>query len=172
MFYTIDKNRGTTIDVARDKLRERFGYDEDGVVFIIDMANRQLSVYCNAHMFDVVSKNKTDTIVSNVYRMASREQYYACASEVFKEVAITLEGGKIAAPMKLASNILLALMIGLLIAYFIVKAFSTVPKPSEQELLAAIQLQQSLLNYSKQFTHQTRRYDPPSSSSSGGGGVL
>ncbi len=170
MFYTTNKNQGTTINVGRDKFHERYGQYGDGTCFIIDMANRQLSVWCSDEIYKTVKKSKTDTIVSNVYRMATNEKYYDCASEVFKEVAITLEGGKIAAPMKLASNILLALMLGMLIAYWVVKAFSIVPKPSERELLAAIQTKQNLLDYHKVFTHQTRRYDPPSSSSSGGGG--
>ena len=170
LFYTIDRNKGTTIYVGRDKLEELFGPSPNGTVFIIDMANRELSVYSDGAIYKTITRAKSSSIVSNVYRMATDKKYYECASEVFKEISASLKGAKIAEPMKLASNILLAIMLGLLIAYWIVKAFSIVPKPSEKELLAAIQTKQELLDYHKAFTHQTRRYDPPRSSASSGGG--
>ena len=170
MFYTIDMNKGTTIYEGQRRLEERFGSSPNGTVFIIDMANRELSVYSDGAIYRTITRGKASTIVSNVYRLASKGDYYGCASEVFKEETAMLQGAKVAAPMKLASNILLALMLGMLFAFGIVKAFSIIPKASEKELLAAIQTQQNLEGYNRAFTHQTRRYDPPSSSSSGGGG--
>ena len=127
LFYSIDKNKGTTIYVGRDKLEELFGPSPNGTVFIIDMANRELSVYSDGEIYRSVTRSKSSSIVSNVYRLATAEKYYECASKAFKEISATLNGARIAEPMKLASNILLAIMLGLLIAYWIVKAFSIVP---------------------------------------------
>ncbi|MBP3233051.1 MAG: TPM domain-containing protein, partial [Eubacterium sp.] len=170
VFYTINKNKGVTSEVATSKFWELYGQDSSGSIFIIDMINRQIYIYSDGEVYNTVTRAKAATVVDNVYRYASNKEYYKCAGEAFRELSTIMDGGKVAAPMKLVSNILLASIMGLIIAYWIVRAFSTVPKASEKELLAAIQAQQNLLNYRKVFTHQTRRYDPPSSSSSGGGG--
>lgn len=51
MFYTIDKNKGTTIYEGQRKLEELFGSSPNGTVFIIDMANRELSVYSDGAIY-------------------------------------------------------------------------------------------------------------------------
>ena len=171
VFYSTNENYGDPDSVARSKFNELYGNNTvSGVLFLIDMSNRHLIVYSSGDASYVISSSKANSISDNVYKYASDGNYYECASEVFEEVGILLDGGKISQPMKLVSNIFLAMIIGLLIAYGLVKSFSAVAKPSEKELLAAIQTKQNLLVYQKVFTHQTRRYDPPSSSSSGGGG--
>ena len=75
--------------------------------------------------------------------------------------------------MKYISNALLALIVALLINYFVVRAFSRSKKPSENELLNNIYTQYAVSNPQSTFVRQSKVYDPPSSSgggSSGGGG--
>ena len=171
VFYTVDTNYGQTSYTAREKFNQLYGSNRvSGTLFIIDMANREIYIYNSGQLSYTMTSSKSNTITDNVYRQASAGNYYRCASETFQQINTVLSGGRIAEPMKITSNIFLALIIGMLIAYSLVRVSSTVAKPSEKELLAAIQLRQSLNNYNKVFTHQTRRYDPPSSSGGGGGG--
>ena len=45
VFYTIDHDKGNTLDAATNKFWEMYGQDSDGAIFLIDMANRQISIY-------------------------------------------------------------------------------------------------------------------------------
>ena len=62
LFYSIDRNKGTTIYVGRDKLEELFGPSPNGTVFIIDMANRELSVYSNGAIYKTITRAKSSSI--------------------------------------------------------------------------------------------------------------
>ena len=106
----------------------------------------------------------------NIYTYASDAEYFACAYKAFEQIVTLLEGKKIAQPMKYAGNAFLALLLALLINYFVVKLTSAARKPSEKELLEATKHSCSLVNANAVHTHTTKKYDPPSSSSSGGGG--
>ena len=156
---------------SKQKYDQYFGDNTvSGTAFVIDMSQRQLYLYNSGDLSHTITSAKSNSITDNVYRAAKSGDYGRCASEAFRQVYTVLDGGKIAEPMKIICNAFMAILVGLILAYGVVKIFSATPKPSEKELLAAIQSQQMLDNYIKQFTHQTRRYDPPSSSSSGGGG--
>ena len=172
VFFSSTVNYGSWEQKAKDKLVELYGSNTvSATIFYIDMANRQLT--CAATGDDVtpyLTGSKCDSITDNVYRDASKGDYYSCAAEAYREMFTILDGGKIAEPMRIVSNVFLSIVIGLLVAYGIVKGFTAVHVASEKELLAAINVQQRLNNYTCVFTHQTRVYDPPSSSSSGGGG--
>lgn len=171
IFYSTDRDQGSASYVSSKKFNEYYGSNKvSGTLFLIDMANREIYIYGSGDASYIITDSKSYTITDNVYRYASKQEYYKCASEAFRQINIVLNDGKIAQPMKLVSNIFLAIMLGLLIAYWIVRANSSVRRASEKEMLAAIQSQQQLLDYSRVFTHQTKKYDPPSSSSSGGGG--
>ena len=162
---------GSQTEYSKDKYLSLYGSNSvDGTIFLIDMDTRQICITSAGDVRHTITAAKSNSITDNVYTYASAKNYYKCAAETYRQELTLLEGGKIAEPMRLASNISLSVIIGLLLSYALVKAFSTVGKPSEKELLAAIQTRQNLLDYHKSFTHQTRRYDPPSSSSSGGGG--
>jgi hypothetical protein len=172
VFDSTNTSRGNWETAAKKKLVELYGSDSvNSTIFYIDMANRQLTVAATGNsVTPYLTGSKCDTITDNVYRDASKGDYYSCAAEAYREMYTILNGGKIAEPMRIVSNVFLAIVVGLLIAYGIVRAFTTVRKPSEKELLAAINVKQNLNNYNCVFTHTTRVYDPPSSSSSGGGG--
>ena len=177
VFYSISETDKQPAYKAETLYAELYGgNDVSGTLFLIDMQNRELYLYnagrenVRSDMSYVITSGKSSSIMDNVYKYASDKDYYKCASETFRQELSLMGGGKIAQPMRITGNVFLALIIGLLIAYFIVRAFSGTNPPSEKEVLAAIQTQQQLNNFQKIFTHQTRRYDPPSSSSSGGGG--
>ncbi len=94
VFYSVNKNKGESLDVATDKFWELYGQDSDGAIFLIDMANRQISIYSDGTVYNTVTKSKAAVVVDNVYRYASKEQYYECAGEAFREMTTMLDGGK------------------------------------------------------------------------------
>ena len=175
VFYSTEKNNKTPSARAEAAYSDIYGGNTvSGTLLLVDMQNRELYLYnagsASKDMSYVITSSKSSSIMDNVYKYASKKDYYKCASETYRQELRVMGGGKIAQPMRLVSNIFLALVFAFLIAYFVVMTNSQTMPPSEKELLAAIQLRQALNNYNKVFTHQTRKYDPPSSSSSGGGG--
>lgn len=90
---------------------------------MIDMDNRNIWIHSNGAIYRTITKSYADTITDNVYTYASAQDYYGCASEAYTQMATLLAGRRIAQPMKYISNALLALIIALLINYFVVRAF-------------------------------------------------
>ena len=88
-----------------------------GILFVIDMNERVLTILTNGAILKVISPSEADTITDNVYRMAGRGEYAACAEEVFRQAKRLLEGEQIARPMKITSNALLAVTIALLLLW-------------------------------------------------------
>lgn len=172
VFVSTSVNSGSTEDMAESVFNGRYGNNTvNGVLFIVDMQNRYLYVYHSGNaVSSIITDGRCNTIADNVYKYASNGDYYTCATNVYDQAFTLLEGGMIAQPMKLVSNVLLSIVFGMIIAYLIVRAMSSTRMASQAEMLAAIQYSENFANYQKVFTGQTRKYDPPSSSSSGGGG--
>ena len=158
VFYSSNTSNGEPEQAVRSKYLDIYESNSvSGVMFFVDMKNRQL-VLCGAgdDITSIVTSSKCDSIMDNVYRYASDKDYYSCARETFRESYTLLEGGQINEPMRVTSNAFLAVIFGMLLAYGIVRRFSTVSKPSEKELLAAINARQQLNNYRKIFERQTK----------------
>ncbi len=170
-FKTIDENDYTTERYISNYYEEVFG-SSSGIVFMIDMDNRNIWIYCDGDIYDVITSSYADTITDNVYEYASYEEYYICAYEAFSQALTLLEGNKIAQPMKYISNAVLALVLALMINYFVVRAMSRSVKPGKKELLDSTRHKYELANAETEFVNTTRTYSPRSSGggSSGGGG--
>ena len=167
---TIEDNPyGDAADYAEAYYVDRIG-GESGVIFLIDMDTRQLKFYSDGDYKYALSVSKMNIIGDNIYKMASSGNYYDCAEEAFIEVSHVLSGEKIAAPMKYASNACLAILLALIINYFIVRIASSMSRPSNTEILNAINARFSFENPNVRKTTTTRTYSPRSSSSGGSGG--
>lgn len=171
VFLSTTSNTDTPNSFARRFYRNNFG-QEDGCVFLIDMSNREIYIYNENGFSRIITSAYSYTITDNVYRYASDGDYFTCSVEAFRQISSLLEGNRIAQPMKYICNLLLAVMIGILINYLILRAMAKTPKPSERELLSGINAKCSLKNANKVFVHESRRYSPinTSSGSSSGGG--
>ena len=117
---------GQTIDAALDEYDRIFGL-KPGVIFMIDMRYRNLWIYSEGSVYRTITTGYANTITDNVYRYASRGEYYDCGYHAMEQIYTVLAGGKIAQPMKHISNLLLALIMGLLINYALV-LFTTRPQ--------------------------------------------
>ena len=128
MFWTT-RETGDYTALARDFYHRRLANGESGTLFVINMRARQLTIFSDGAIYRVVTNGEAETITDNVYRMAGREEYYECASSVFRQIHRLLRGEQIARPMKLVSNILLALALSLLIVYlYLSRRYETRPK--------------------------------------------
>lgn len=100
-------------NVGKESLyREYFGQDS-GALFIIDMGIREITLWTNGAIYRRISRSYAASIVDNVYRYASRGDYYTCADTAFEQVRTILEGGRIAQPMRHLSNVFAALVLAL-----------------------------------------------------------
>lgn len=177
-FVSIATNpEGDTKAYAQSYYQERFGYSS-GTVFLIDMDERYLWIYSNGEIYKTITTSYANTITDNVYSYASDGDYFRCASKAFEQINTLLEGRHIAQPMKYISNALLAIVIALLINYFLVMTFSRSRKATNSQLLDGIFSKAEVKNPHTEFVKQTKRYSPQQrstsgvSSRSGGGGRI
>ena len=163
-------------DIPAESFVENYYYDQfgsnSGTVFLIDMDNRKICLYNNGEIEETVQKSDSETITDNVYTYASDADYYRCCDMAFEQVLALLQGQNIRRPMKYASILFLAVILALMVNYFVVRACSATGKPSDKELLKGLFSQQKFDNVESTFTHSTKTYSPQSSGggSSGGGG--
>lgn len=168
-FISIDVNPKSSVS----EYAESYGYAHFGndnyTLFIIDMDYREIYIYSDGELHDTITTAYANTITDNVYTYASEKDYFRCAYEAFSQMATLLEGGSIAQPMKYISNALLAIVLALLINYFIVMFVSRSAKVSDTELLHGINKKVTIIEPTKTFLHQTKQYSPQNTGSRSGG---
>lgn len=167
-FVSIDYNAYHSVE----SYAENYGYshfrNESYTLFVIDMDYRKVCVYSDGAIYDTITKAYANTITDNIYSYASDAEYYECAYHAFDQINTLLEGRTIAQPMKYISNALLAVVLALLINYFLVMFTSRSKKVHDRQLLDGIYTKVDINNPTIQFLHQSRRYSPQSSGGGGG----
>ncbi len=178
---TISYNSYSASSYAEDFYYDIFG-QSSGTLFLIDMDNRELYLFSSEDISYTITSSYSNTITDNVYRYASKEDYYTCASKAFEQIQTLLTGRRIAQPMKYICNALLALILAALINYFVAMRTASSAKASSREILNAISSQFAFTNPQKKLTKQNKSVRATSSSvghssggfsgghSSGGGG--
>ena len=141
---------------------------ENGSIFVIEMNTRQLGLYSDGENQYIITSSKANSITDNVYRYASRGDYYGCANMAFEQVYVVLNGGKIAEPMRYTSNIFIALTLALFIGFIFVMVKSKIKKASYQEIVKNCDISFVLGEASAVKTGQHKVYRPVSDSSGGG----
>ena len=104
--------------------------DGDGILFLIDLDNRQLRLQKNDDN-PLLSTELCESITDNVYRYASAGDYYGCARSAFSQVTAVMGGSQIPQPMKHSSNLLIALCLGLMAAFWAALRQNDVNRPDE-----------------------------------------
>ena len=118
MLKTTGENASAASVYAEQVFIETFGRD-NGVLFLIDMDNRELYIFSGGYAYTVITTPYANTITDNVYTYASRGEYYNCAANAFAQMETLLAGGRIAQPMKYITNALIAGVGGILITFII-----------------------------------------------------
>ncbi len=167
VFLSVDQNESTADALARNTYHDKF-QSTSGVLFLIDMDNREIILFSDGEVEKQVTADKEDSITDNAYRYASNGDYYTCASSVFQQVDKVLKGQKISEPMKYISNALIALTLGFFISFLFVWKHSDIKRASSQEIVKNCAVAFSVGAITATKIGQHRVYSPPSSSSSSG----
>ena len=113
VFCSTDNNPYSAQRYAAAVCDEYCSYD--CIVFLIDMDNREIYLYSEGDINDIVTSGYATSITDNIYKYASDGEYYSCAMRAFRQVDTLLDGGSISQPMKYICNALLSLIMGLII---------------------------------------------------------
>ena len=134
-------------------------------LFVIDMATRQLMVWSSTDVEKTLTQAKSYTITGNIYSYATKGDYAGCAESAFNQMNRVLNGEKLSGTMGLVSNILLAVLAAILLAYLFISArMEQEVKVSLPEITTATAGAGAVIA-AKTLTRKVRH-----SSSSGGGG--
>ena len=163
-FVTWENNDQSISSYSSQKYAALFG-TESGSLLVIDMGMREFYIKNNGEISKVITNAYSNTISDNIYRYAARGEYYKCASSCFEQIYTLLSGGRIAQPMRYISAALLALILGLLINYMLVRALSARKKAGAAEVIDAAKV-----DFILRLDHTTRVYSPVRSSGGSGGG--
>ncbi len=170
LITTDENNYGDIMRYSDAIYDEMFGNHANGVMLIIDMEEREISIYSDGDIHKVITDAYGYDITDNIYRYASNKDYYTCASKGFEQIYTVLKGQKIARPMRYVCSALMALLLSFLINFWVVRVLSGIQRTSNAELIAGAS---KSLRYTPPVvivTGETKTYSPQSSGSSGGGG--
>ena len=169
-FVSIDSNPTySTERYAEHYYEDHFGY-QSGTIFLVDMDERYIWIHSYGEIYRTVTTAYANTITDNVYSYASRGDYLSCAGKAFEQINTLLEGRAIAQPMKYISNALLAIVLALLINYFLVMTLSRSRKATDSQLINGTFYKANVINPHVDFIRQTKRYSPQDHGGGGGHG--
>ena len=157
---------GSSADYAESAYKRELD-TRDGVMFLIDMRNRQIYIYSYGEPYRIITKTNAYTITDNVYEYASEEKYFECANEAFRQINTLLAGEEISRPMKHISNILLAIIFSILLNYLLLKKTSKVHDMGSKNLLIGTKVSYNM-NHKYDMLTETRS---TRSGSGGHGGI-
>ncbi|MBO6214688.1 MAG: TPM domain-containing protein [Lachnospiraceae bacterium] len=138
-------------------------------LLLIDMGVREIKLANTGAVHKAVTDNYMNIITDNSYTYASDGDYLACAQAIFEQEYSVLEGQRIAQPMRYLTNILTAIVVGLLLNFIYVWVRKGKVTISDSELIAAAAGAAIGTAVSKQRV-SSRKTRIVSSSGSGGGG--
>ena len=169
-FVTANSVSGSTAAFAESYVKRNFD-SSAAIIFVIDMDNRQIYVYANHSGLSYVSSADSRAITDNIYKYASKGDYYACADAAFSQIFTKCQGGKIARPVKHITNALIAVVAGILLNFILAvrtrsrqqKKTVTSAELRNMALLPDLALDAPILIKSE------RHYNSSDSGSSGGG---
>lgn len=174
---TTSHSKYSTEDFAADYLENAFGSHPNGTIFVIDRCLNEIFLYSDGQAHKTITNSRATSITDNTYIYATDaydRDYYTCAYKTFEQILALMEGRRIAEPMKYICSALIALILALMLNYFIVMSLSRSRKPNAQKVIQGTFSKVKVNHPSAAFVRQTRVYSPPSSSSggshSGGGG--
>lgn len=130
---TSGSNSGQTVT---DLSYELF-HNDSSTLFLIDMGAREIKMANAGAVEKRVAKNYINIITDNVYAYASKGDYLTCARKAFEQEYTLLEGGRIAQPMRFLTNILTAVVLGLLLNFIYVWVKKGKTAVNDRELIAA-----------------------------------
>lgn len=126
-FVTTDAASAGTSAFAEDYAISHYG-NSPAVIFVIDMYDRELYIYSNGTALKTITRADARAITDNVYKSASRGDYYECADQTFSQILGKCRGERLARPVKHITNALIAVLCGILLNYYLT-VYSRIPDP-------------------------------------------
>lgn len=166
-FHSISTNYTSAQNYAKEYYHKNFS-TSSGTLFLIDMDNRKIYIFSDGANYKTITNSKADIITDNIYKYATKEQYYECTSEAIAQINTLLNNGKIAEPMKYLSNGVLALSLAFLINFIFVYFYSKLKTASVDEIIANSNAKLTVENVTATKTGVDRVYSPVEHSSGGG----
>lgn len=130
LLTTRDARGLSTAALAERVYEALYAPKKNSVLFLIDLDNRSLWIEAGDEL-ELLSVGMCDSITDNVYRYASEGDYCRCAREAFRQMRTVLAEGKVPQPMKHLSNLLIALCLGLMAAFWAAARENDVKRPQE-----------------------------------------
>ena len=115
-FITMDVPSVGTAAYAEEYAIAHYG-NSPAVIFIIDMYDRQLYIYTNGSALKTITRADSRAITDNIYKSASKGNYYECADQAFSQILGKCRGERLARPVKHITNALIAVLCGILLNY-------------------------------------------------------
>ena len=168
-FVSLSVNTSNPTSYAQNWYHNHFS-TQSGTIFMINMKIRKITVFSDGKNYSKVTTNKAESIVSNVYRYASKEDYFSCTNKAFKQIYTLLSGKQIFEPMKMVSNLFISITFATIICYIYVLSSSQIKKAKGKELFGGIEKDVLISDINIVKTGTRRVYSPQSSGGSSGGG--
>lgn len=159
-FYSVGEEMQTQTKVLADRYYQQLWGNENGTLFVVDMANRMLYIHSVGEVYNTLKTSYANTITDNVYTYATKGEYALCATKAYEQIYTILEGGRIAQPMKYISNALFAFMLSFVLLYLIVKMVSKAKKPSRAQLFNGLEVSEQMHDFEAHYLSQNRTYIP------------
>jgi len=170
IFKSINENNYySTSNYASNYYHSNYG-KQSGTLFLIDMDNRIIYIFSDGDNYKTITSSKAEIITDNVYRYATRGNYYECASKAYDQINTLLDGGRIAEPMRHISNALIAVVLSFFMSFIYVLFRTKLKKSNNAEIISKSNVSFKVDNVSGKKTGTHRKYSPVSSGTSGGGG--
>ena len=171
-FHSTNQKQQTIKDYAESYYYSNYG-NQSGTIFIIDIGTRYVYIVSSNNNYQFVTDAKAKIITDNVYKYATKNEYYKCAKIAFEQISAVLHNQKIAEPMKYISNGIISLIAACIINYFIIEILSEMKSKSEKKNIATGISNLRIGKTSVMKTGQEKIYSPrvsyDSNDSSGGG---
>lgn len=170
---TTDHTYSSTESYAVHTLEDNFGADSMSVAFVIDRDLNEIYLTSEGDARHKISSSKCNTICDNTYVYATSSHnydYYTCCYKTIEQVNTTLQGNRIAQPMRYISSAFLAIAIGMILCFLYALKVSKGKQATTTQLLSGAFTKVDITNTNVSFTHQTKQYSPRQTSSNGGGG--
>lgn len=133
-FRSVDRNGISTPSYAESSYRNYFS-SQSGMIFMIDMENHSIAVYCEGKMRKVIGNKEAGQIAEGVKPHIIRGEYADGAGKVFRQAYEKLEDHRAARPVKYLCNAMLALVCALLINFVWLNLSSKARRTNEDELI-------------------------------------
>lgn len=148
-----------------------YSSSDDGIAFMVDMDNREIYISGYGKAKQLIKNDDALDITDNVYRYASRGDYYDCIQKAYSQADVIVNKGFILRPMRIIVSLLLAILVGFLFTFIwavFERSSKNIPDETAQILMAGATIAATAAIYD---TRKTRRSsDSGSNFSSGGGG--